>query len=133
RARLVNCALMAKIHTVEWTPAILNHPAIQPALDANWKGLLGHFFDEGLARKIASFLPNGAVKDVLTGVPLSETDHHGAPYALTEEFTAVYRLHPLIPDQVEVRDYQTGKIRGSFEMVDIAFAKAREPFKLGAS
>jgi hypothetical protein len=133
RARLINCALMAKIHTVEWTPAILDHPAIQPALDANWMGLLGHFFGEGLARKIAAFLPNGAVKDVLTGIPLSETEHHGVPYALTEEFTAVYRLHPLIPDRVEVKDYHTGKIRGSLEMVDIAFVKSREPFKLGAS
>jgi hypothetical protein len=25
-ARLINAALMAKIHTVEWTPAILGHP-----------------------------------------------------------------------------------------------------------
>ena len=29
-------ALMAKIHTVEWTPAILPHPIIQPAMHANW-------------------------------------------------------------------------------------------------
>ena len=27
-ARMVNAALMAKIHTVEWTPAILSHPAL---------------------------------------------------------------------------------------------------------
>ena len=29
RARLVNAALMAKIHTVEWTPAIIAHPTTQ--------------------------------------------------------------------------------------------------------
>src|SRR5262249_43227786 len=28
-ARLVNTALIAKIHTVDWTPAILGHPALQ--------------------------------------------------------------------------------------------------------
>ena len=28
-ARLINCALMAKIHTVEWTPGILGHPALE--------------------------------------------------------------------------------------------------------
>ena len=134
KARLINCAIMAKIHTVEWTPGILNHPSIQTALDINWMGLLGHWFEEGLARKIAAFLPNGVIKDVFTGVPLSETDHHGAPYALTEEFTAVYRLHPLIPDKVEVKDHQTGKLRRSFEMEDIAFEKARAPFvSAGAS
>jgi hypothetical protein len=33
--RLVNCALMPKIHTVEWTPAILVHPALQIRMTAN--------------------------------------------------------------------------------------------------
>src|SRR5262249_26056217 len=40
-ARLVNAALMAKIHTVEWTPAILGHPALQIGMNANWWGLAG--------------------------------------------------------------------------------------------
>ena len=29
RARLINSALMVKIHTVEWTPAIVPHPTLQ--------------------------------------------------------------------------------------------------------
>jgi hypothetical protein len=130
KARLVNCALMAKIHTIEWTPGILAHPAIKPALDMNWMGLLGHLFeDEGISRKLAPLLPNGLVKDVLTGIPLSDTDHHGAPYALTEEFTAVYRLHSLIPDEVCIKDHTTGKPLGIFPMLKIAFANARNQFK----
>jgi len=129
KARLVNCAIMAKIHTVEWTPGILDHPCIQPALDINWKGFLGYWFGEGLARKIAGFLPTKfPMKDMLTGIPLSEPEHFGAPYALTEEFTAVYRLHPLIPDRGEVKDYQTGRVLKSFETVDVAFTQARSPF-----
>ena len=40
-ARLINCALMAKIHTVEWTPAILAHPTLEVAMNANWSGLVG--------------------------------------------------------------------------------------------
>ena len=36
KARLINCALMAKIHTVEWTPAILGHPTLQLAMNTNW-------------------------------------------------------------------------------------------------
>ena len=39
KARLINCALMAKIHTVEWTPAILAHPTIDIVLHANCKSL----------------------------------------------------------------------------------------------
>jgi hypothetical protein len=34
--------------------------------------------------------------------PGSETNHHGVDYCLTEEFAAVYRLHPLLPKAVQV-------------------------------
>ena len=40
-ARLVNAALMAKIHTVEWTPAVIANPVTERAMYANWWGLLG--------------------------------------------------------------------------------------------
>src|SRR4029453_2802473 len=32
------------------------------------------------------------------GIPGSATEHHTAPYSLTEEFVSVYRMHPLLPD-----------------------------------
>ena len=38
-AKLINAGLMAKIHTVEWTPGILSHPALQIGMKANWWGL----------------------------------------------------------------------------------------------
>ena len=42
QARLVNAALLAKIHTVEWSPAILPQPrSSRPALRTNWYGRLG--------------------------------------------------------------------------------------------
>ena len=41
RARLINAALMAKIHTVEWTPAVISHPTTQRAMKINWWGLAG--------------------------------------------------------------------------------------------
>jgi Animal haem peroxidase len=37
------------------------------------------------------------------GIPGSPTDHHGVPYSLTEEFVAVYRMHPLVPDEFTFR------------------------------
>ena len=39
-AKLINSALMAKIHTVEWTPAILPHPIVKMAMNTNWNGLV---------------------------------------------------------------------------------------------
>lgn len=93
-ARQINVALMAKIHTVEWTPGILGHPALQIAMDANWWGLVGERLTRALGRLGDS--------EALSGIPGSAVDHHTAPYYLTEEFVSVYRLHPLIPDDYEI-------------------------------
>ena len=54
KARLVNAALMAKIHTVDWTPAIIAHPTTVTALRANWWGLLGEGFDKRFGRRTGS-------------------------------------------------------------------------------
>jgi hypothetical protein len=89
-ARLVNAALMAKIHTVEWTPAVIAHPTTRYGMNANWWGLAGRRFGRRVGRIGSS--------EVLSGIPGSPTDHHGVPYSLTEEFVAVYRMHPLLPD-----------------------------------
>src|SRR5215216_2771474 len=40
-ARLINTALLAKIHTTEWRPALLDHPTARRGLNANWWGLAG--------------------------------------------------------------------------------------------
>ncbi|MEA5595235.1 peroxidase family protein, partial [Rivularia sp. UHCC 0363] len=104
RARLINAALMAKIHTVEWTPAILPLAATDIALNANWYGLLGKDI-----KKIFGRFGNG---DLLSGIIGSETDHHTVPYYLTEEFVSVYRMHPLIPDELEFYSHKTGSALG---------------------
>jgi hypothetical protein len=60
-ARMVNAALMAKIHTVEWTPAILSHPAHEIGMKANWWGLeterlhraIGRISEKGVRRHAA--------------------------------------------------------------------------------
>ena len=95
KARLINAALMAKIHTVEWTPGILANPTLQIGMRGNWWGALG----ERVYRKF------GRLSDLeaISGIPGSPTDHHGAYYGLTEEFNAVYRMHPLLPDDYTFR------------------------------
>ncbi|MGG7569520.1 peroxidase family protein [Streptomyces sirii] len=95
RARLINAALIAKIHTVEWTPAVISHPTTIAALRANWFGILGERVHKLLGRISGS--------EVLSGIVGGRTDHFGVPYTLTEEFTAVYRMHPLIPDDWSFR------------------------------
>jgi Animal haem peroxidase len=98
KARLVNAALMAKIHTVEWTPAIIAHPTTRYAMRANWYGILG------------KRLGKRSKNEVLGGIPGSATNHHGVPYSLTEEFVAVYRMHPLLPDDFTFRSVATDEV-----------------------
>ena len=99
RARLINAAVLAKIHTVEWTPAILGHPTIKFSMEGGWWGIAGKHITEALGR-----FSKG---DILTGIPGSETDQFSAPYALTEEFVSVYRMHGLIPDDFNFRSAET--------------------------
>ena len=46
-ARLINAALMAKIHSVEWTPAILPNQTLETGLNSNWYGLLTYQLRKG--------------------------------------------------------------------------------------
>ncbi len=132
KARLVNSALMAKIHTIEWTPAIIANPVTERALYANWYGLLGNrdgrdkfqdeaedFYDRikgsdswllqlilatnpALAEKVNS---PGFLEQGLGGIVGSrEPNNHGTDYSLTEEFVAVYRMHPLMRDNIDIYD-----------------------------
>lgn len=94
-ARLVNAALIAKIHTVEWTTALLTTPTMRAAMAANWWGLVG----ERITRRFGRI----SRSELISGIPGSPTHHHGAPYAMTEEFAAVYRMHPLMPDDYQLR------------------------------
>ena len=117
-ARLINAALMAKIHTVEWTPAILGHPTLQVAMGANWWGLLGERIHKLLGRVSSS--------EVLSGIPGSPKDHFDVPYTLTEEFVAVYRMHPLIPDDYTFRSVATDEVLETREFGELTNEQAVE-------
>lgn len=110
-ARLVNSALMAKIHTVDWTPAIIAHPTTVTAMHANWSGLLGDRF--------TTRFPRFADNEILFGIPGGRTEMNGVPFSLTEEFVAVYRMHPLLPDQVDIRSVATGQTRRTHQLAQI--------------
>jgi hypothetical protein len=114
RARLVNTALIAKIHTVEWTPAVISHPTTKVAMRANWWGLAGERVHRMFGRVSAS--------ELISGIPGSATDHFGVPYSLTEEFVAVYRMHPLVPDDYALRSAADDRPLMSATLRDLAGA-----------
>jgi hypothetical protein len=123
-ARLVVAAEIAKIHTVEWTTQMLYNEPLHLAMNANWSGLLQKqpLVSAALGKVIQRFsssasgksstewysafaagpgifgLGNGAA-DVNAGV-----HHFGSPFNFPEEFINAYRLHPMVPDVIELRD-----------------------------
>ncbi len=112
KGKLINSAIMAKIHTIEWTPAILPHPIIKTALNVNWSGLAGEDVQD-----VLEFLDD---KELLGGIVGSKADHHTAPYSLTEEFVAVYRMHPLMPDDYAFHSLATGRLLEKRALNEIA-------------
>lgn len=93
-ARLINAAVMAKIHTVEWTPAILNHPVLKAGMNINWTG-------RPFSKNVAKFLnPYGLVG--------KKRELYNQPYSLTEEFVSVYRMHSLLPEDLTLESQRGG-------------------------
>ena len=121
KARLVNSALMAKIHTVDWTPAIIAHPTTVTAMRVNWFGLLG----EKLGPRFRRSFGRVSSSPLLHGIPGSPTTHHGVPYSLTEEFVAVYRMHPLIPDEFTFRALADDHVTARHELPDLSVLNVR--------
>jgi hypothetical protein len=110
-ARLINAAVMAKIHTIEWTPAILPNRGLYLAMHANWYGLAETtLHSDPKSRRIrrAFKIPNAEIG----GIVGNATDKHGKPYGLSEEFTEIYRMHELLPDAVVLRSMRDGRSLG---------------------
>jgi Animal haem peroxidase len=110
QARLVNAALLAKIHTVEWSTAILPKDIITAGLRTNWYGRFS---------KLQNVFPKLADNDLLSGIPGSPTDHTGVPFSLTEEFVSVYRMHTLMPDHFTIRSAETDEGLANAELPEL--------------
>lgn len=95
-ARLVTSAVIAKIHTIDWTVELLKTDTLLAALRANWYGLLGKKLKDRFGH---------TGNELLSGyVGMPQAVNHGVPYSLTEDFVSVYRMHSLLPDAIFVRD-----------------------------
>lgn len=152
KARLINAALMAKIHTIEWTPAIIANPVTERAMRANWYGLTDERESRDEVQKILDGLSSGLtdsplLKTLLASRPdlieklddpnfidfalgglvgTREAYNAGTDYTLTEEFTAVYRLHPLLRDDVEVYDIGSSEVARRIPMMDTRDGQAED-------
>ncbi|KAH9790516.1 alpha-dioxygenase 1 [Citrus sinensis] len=92
-ARLVTSAVIAKVHTIDWTVELLKTDTLLAGMrmefwEKKFKDTFGHV--------------GGAILGGFVG--MKKPENHGVPYSLTEEFTSVYRMHALLPDTLNLRD-----------------------------
>lgn len=100
-ARLINAAVIAKIHTVEWTPAVLPNDKVAPGLSTNWWGAMATYGRPFATRKMRSKLE--VKHPVLGGLVGGRRDNHGIRYQFSEEFVAAYRLHEGLVNEIGIR------------------------------
>ena len=141
-ARLINAAVIAKIHTIEWTPAILPNRTLNAALNANWYGLMTNLLRSRERRKTVAEVDLRHPE--LGGVVGNPIDKHGVPFSLTEEFVEVYRLHSLLPEAIELRRYRddsviervpmpmtrqagSSRLSGRVSMTDLLYSFGKQP------
>ena len=83
---------------MEWTPAILPNPTLLDAMHTNWYGFVTNLFG-GRRKKALEEIP---ITNRELGGILGNPQARFAAYGLSEEFTAVYRMHSLLPDSVRI-------------------------------
>ena len=155
KARLINSALMAKIHTVEWTPAIIANPVTIRAMYANWWGLLGtrekrDEYHDDIQTLVQNLRNADALIEAVKGVDSNLADrlhvdgstsldhaiagivgssapnNYGTPFTLTEEFVAVYRMHPLMRTNIDVYDIGTSMPANTIAVEDTRDGEAED-------
>ena len=101
KARLINSALMAKIHTTEWTPNVLPQRHLNDAMLANWYGAATKaIHDEGKRESVAWL---NVADEAVGGLVGNKIEKHGVPAWLSEEFVSDYAiLHSMLPDTLKM-------------------------------
>lgn len=127
-ARMINAAILAKIHTVEWTPAILPNKTLKVGMYTNWYGIINPQTWPLLSKTIGKipglnktdWFENSQSGYLVGGIVGDKTDNYGVPFSITEEFTSVYRLHSLLPEELNLR-----KLANKNEVSSVPFIETR--------
>jgi len=114
---------------VEWTTAIIQHPAGRASQYFLWYGILGAVLGRKL-RWLTKFFRRFPTifGQFLFGIPGSNTVMAGdnAAFAHSDEFISVYRMHSLLPDKVEVFDHKTEKLIAVKDLNDIILERGTQ-------
>lgn len=118
-ARMVNSFVQAKIHTIEWTPAILANPTMYAGMHGN---IYSFKRDQGepktLKEKLWRVLDLSGRKGI-TGRVGEKANNYGVSFSHSEEFVSIYRMHPLLPETFTIRDHNNDHELASLSVGDL--------------
>lgn len=130
-AQKVNVAHMARIHTTEWTEDLLQHPALQLGMHADWYGFLGQKVKMWIMRlchrnktaaRLLRFVRNN---DTISGMPGSKHEHHDGEFQTPQQFRMVYRLHELILGEQELCKPGTNEQLTKIDLINFVAGNTR--------
>ena len=130
-ARRTNCALIARIHTIEWTEDLLQHPTLQLAMHSDWYGIFGQRLKLYLMRLayrsslVDRLLAPLRRNDILWGMPGSAWEHHDGPFQVPKQFRLVYRLHEMVLSKNRTYDPDTDSLLAETNVLDFVHEKTR--------
>lgn len=133
-SRLVVSAILAKIHTVEWTPAVLPNETLKKGMFINWYGLINPQTWSRFLKHLPGFQRtdwNDANDSgyLVGGIVGSKANNYGVPFSITEEFTSVYRLHSLLPENLNLRTLSQKKNVSKVPFIDTRNEKSYDYMK----
>ncbi|KAJ7725966.1 heme peroxidase [Mycena metata] len=119
-ARLITTALNAKVHTVEWTPALLQDEILEVGMNVNWNGLAPEWLKD---------IPDIFTEEVSQawfGIVGGPPDFDGVQFAHSEEFVSIYRFHSLLRDNITIRSHVDGSnTANTYNISEYAFTGAQ--------
>lgn len=130
-ARKVNVAQIARIHTIQWTEDLLQHPTLQLGMHTDWYGFLGQRTKMYLMRLahrspfVARLIKPLQGQDAIWGMPGSKWEHHDGPFQVPKHFRMVYRLHELILSEREIVQPGTDKLLERVDLINFVHSNTR--------
>lgn len=121
KAKMVNAAVMAKVHALEWTPAMMPNMIVNYSMTTNWQGLLA-FSSKGAYKTMKRLRP--FPNDGLYGFKGGERLDDNVTFAWSEEMASIWRFDTMIPDKIIVRGTD-GAPLGNITTEDAVGAGAR--------
>ena len=124
QARLIVSAMISKIHTLEWTTAIIQHPRGAMFQNILFNGILGRNAKKKVPPLMLKTIGTENT-NLLFGIFGNNLAYRDVNFGHSEEFSSVYRMHSLVPDKFVLVNYENNDIITEYNIEDTVLKKSK--------